>query len=208
MIGVYKNVSKSEITKDRITSNGKHYNLNHDKNLIVDMKFKGQGEKRDNVNSQGWERSSSEYFKFLSNNHPEYFSNKNRTLIDNNKAPVVDKQFVDHFPQYKEFQNEKLIHHHIGGDGQAVAVPQSVHKGFGEIHNIENKLGITKNGKEFSEKCENLCKKNEKNYNKNSSELKAELKHSEKRVYDINNKNNDVEQETKNESQEIKYNYR
>lgn len=208
MIGVYKKISKQEINKDRISANGKHYNLNHDKELIVDMKFKGQDLKKENVNSQGWERSSSEYFKSLNEKHPEYFSKKNQVLIQNNKSPIVDKQFIEHFPQYKDFQNEKLIHHHVGGDGQAVAVPQSIHKGFGEIHNVEKNLGITKNGEEFSKKCERLCKNNNKNYNKNSSELRKELNRLETKN-NISKENNNAKEElsVKKDNQSIDRNY-
>ncbi len=31
--------------------------------------------------------------------------------------------------------DNKLIHHHIGGGGQAAAVPATVHNGYGGIHN-------------------------------------------------------------------------
>ena len=41
-IGVYKNVPKTEITSQRYTSEGKPYNLDHNEELVVDMKFKGQ----------------------------------------------------------------------------------------------------------------------------------------------------------------------
>jgi len=37
------------------------------------------------------------------------------------------------------------VHHHIGGGGQAVAVPSKIHKGFGGIHNNEKQLGIWNN---------------------------------------------------------------
>ena len=37
---------------------------------------------------------------------------------------------------------DKLVHHHIGGGGQAFPVPQKLHPGSGGIHNIEKEAGI------------------------------------------------------------------
>ena len=169
-IELYEGIPNREINAIRKTSEGKDYTINHSKNLVVNMRFKGEGI---NANSQGWERSSSYYFKSLQSTHPEYFSKKNNALIEMGKAPVVDAKFAESFPQYKEYKGETLIHHHIGGDGQAVALPQSIHKGYGEIHSVEQNLGITDKAQRFSNGCNEACKHNPSLYGKTSNNFKA-----------------------------------
>lgn len=154
-IHAYRNISDQELKTPRTTSEGKNYTLNHPDELVVNMRYKGEG--KSNANSQGWERSSSYYFKELHKNHPEYFSKKNTIRIENGESPKVDSKFVKSFPQYKGYENETLVHHHVGKDGQAVAVPQSMHKGSGEIHAVENELGITDEARAFSDQCKSMC---------------------------------------------------
>lgn len=166
-IYAYNGVSDRELNATRITSEGKQYTINHPDGLVVDMRFKGT--EKSSSNSQGWERSSTYYFKELYKNHPEYFSKKNAARIDRGESPKVDSQFCKAFPQYKQFKNETLIHHHVGKDGQAVAVPQSIHKGPGEIHLVENDLGITDNAKQFSSRCADLCTNHQEAMGKTAS---------------------------------------
>ena len=157
-IYAYQGISRREIQAVRTTSEGKPYSLDHPKTLVVNMRY--AAESRSSANSQGWERSSSYYFKELQKRHPEYFSKKNIWRIEQGESPRVDAQFVKHFPQYKGYENQTLIHHHVGKDGQAVAIPQSMHKGSGEIHTYENQLGITDNAQKFSSQCKADCQKN------------------------------------------------
>jgi len=170
-IDAYSGISQKEIEAERITSEGKIYNLNHPSELLVPMRY--FGESHSNSNSQGWERNNSYYFEQLRSNHPDFFSKKNVARIENGEAPKVDAQFVKNFPQYKGFENETLIHHHIGKDGQAVAVPSGIHKGSGEIHTYENALGVTKNAQRFSSRCGNACSKNGALLGKTSEEFKS-----------------------------------
>lgn len=171
-IDAYSGISQEEIQTHRITSEGKTFTLNHPNELVVSMRYKGTD--KPSSNSQGWERSSSYYFNELQSNHPEYFSPKNTIRIENGKSPRVDAQFVKSFPQYKGFENETLIHHHVGKDGQAVAVPASIHKGSGEIHSVENTLGVTKNAQRFSEYCKHTCDRDASYLGKTSVEFKSE----------------------------------
>ncbi len=115
--------------------------------LVINMPFIGTDEQS---NSQLWLRNSNYYFKMLLEKHPEYFSNQNIDLINNCRNPICDEQFVKYFDSYKAHIGETLVHHHIGGDGQAVAVPKSWHLGFGRIHNLEKELGIAANAQIFS----------------------------------------------------------
>ena len=111
-----------------------------DPEFIVDMPYVGQGMK--NANSQGWKRDAKYFFRELSNAHPELFSNDNLQRIAKGDLPKVDDQFLEYFPQYKDYAGQLLVHHHIGGGGQAMPIPVELHEGFGVIHNIEKLLGI------------------------------------------------------------------
>ena len=136
-----------------ILDNGKEiiYKVTYSKELIVNMEFIGQENNgKSNVNSCGWKRDSRYYFKQLLNRHPEYFSEENKWSLEDGISPLCDKVFIDYFPEYKPFLGDKLIHHHIGEDGQSVALPAGLHTGYGIVHNVEKELGITKNGRDFS----------------------------------------------------------
>lgn len=170
-IDVYEGIPREEIEAERLTSEGKPYNLDHPDGLTISMRYKGEG--KSGVNSQGWERSSVKYFKDLQKAHPEYFSKKNAARIKNGQSPHVDARFVQNFPQYKGYENEILIHHHVGKDGQAVAVPQSMHKGSGEIHLYEDELGVTDNARDFSDYCKSVCEKDPEMIGKSSEEFHA-----------------------------------
>lgn len=165
-ISAYKGVPDWEIRTQRTTSEGLPYDLNHPDELVVDMKYTGRNDSKSNA--QGWERDSKGFFQQLRDNHPEYFSKKNNVAIETGSSPKVDAQFVKNFPQYKGYEGQTLVHHHIGGDGQAVAIPQSMHKGFGEIHNVEKNLGITQNCRNFSKRCEELCEADKTNIGKSA----------------------------------------
>jgi hypothetical protein len=148
----HKDIARNELDKSYSTTNSDgteaNYTANHSEDLVINMPFRGKDDP--SSNAQGWYRNSPYYFKNLSNNHPEYFSQENMERIDNSRCPYVDEQFAQHCPQYEEFKGEKLIHHHVGEDGQAVAVPSSMHKGHGEIHNVERDIGVTANAEGFS----------------------------------------------------------
>ncbi|MDR1321657.1 MAG: hypothetical protein LBK56_09575 [Gracilibacteraceae bacterium] len=172
-VSAYGGVDRSEIEKARLTSDGQRYTLNHKEELVIDMRFKGAA--GSGVNSQGWERNQSYYFRQLQSAHPEYFDRTNTTRIANGQAPSVNKQFLEHFPEYGDFKNQNLIHHHIGKDGQAVALPTGAHRGSGEIHNHENGLGITANAERFSAACAKECDLRPEHMGKTAGELQTVL---------------------------------
>lgn len=172
-IDAYAGLSKNEITKTRLTANGNRYSLDHKRQLLVPMRYKGIG--ISGSNSQGWEVNSKYYFEKLKESCPEAFNLKNSRLIEQGKAPYINAQFVKHFPEYKSFVKQgKVIlhHHHIGRNGMAVALPKDVHTGKDNIHVVENGLGVTSKAKQFSEKCEQWCQKHPSYIGKTSDELK------------------------------------
>ena len=147
----YSGIPDSVIEKEHKTSTGETYSLKHNEKLKVEMPFLGK--ENTSANSQGWERNSSKYFEKLYNAHPEMFSKKNELRIQSGHAPVVDQKMISFNKEWGQYRNQTLVHHHIGGDGEAVALPENAHKGQGEIHNHEKAAGITDNCRSFSEKC-------------------------------------------------------
>ena len=158
MIYAHRGISQSDLSQRAWAQNAHQelvpYTANHSLGLVVDMPFVGVGGK--STNAQGWLRSSQYYYGELSKQHPEYFSSANTDRISEGLVPRVDEQFVRYFPEFDGFQGDKLIHHHIGEDGQVVAIPQSLHNGYGGIHNIEKELGITDNAEAHSAECQRL----------------------------------------------------
>lgn len=147
----YEGVSDDVLDKVHTTSTGETYTLRHSDDLKVEMQYLGKG--NSNANSQGWERNSAKYFDSLYQSHPEMFSKKNATRVKEGHAPIVDAKMIAHNPGWEQYRNQPLVHHHIGGDGEAVALPKNAHKGQGEIHNHEKAAGITDNCKSFSKIC-------------------------------------------------------
>ena len=147
----YEGVSDDVLDKVHTTSTGETYTLRHSESLKIEMQYLGKG--NSNANSQGWERNSAKYFDSLYQSHPEMFSKKNAARVKDGHAPIVDAKMIAHNPGWEQYRNQPLVHHHIGGDGEAVAVPKNAHKGQGEIHNHEKAAGITDNCKSFSKTC-------------------------------------------------------
>lgn len=119
-----------------------------DNRLVVEMPFVGRG--ASSTNAAGWLRDSSYYWEELVRIHPEAFSPENLARIRGTPplpgpvSPVNDLSFRSVFTQYdvRGLRGEPLIHHHIGGGGQSVAIPAPLHPGSGGIHNVEKAAGV------------------------------------------------------------------
>ena len=122
--------------------------MNHDPLSVVDMPFVGKA--HSNANSQGWLRSIDRFNRGLYAQKPEAFSPDNIERMKAKNSLIIDNQLSDAFPQYKGFEGEKLIHHHIGGDGQAVGEPESLHVDYGGIHDAEEASGVRENAELFT----------------------------------------------------------
>lgn len=115
------------------------------------MPFLGKDNSR--TNAQGWLRSAEYYYDQLLKQCPECMSPANLQKIANKQYKLieVDSTFAGCFPEYAGCLGDTLRHHHIGEDGQAAAIPISFHsKGHGEIHNVESKIGVTQQAKDYS----------------------------------------------------------
>lgn len=144
-VRVYRNISDEILNKEYtiVTKKGTFTTkVMADKNLIVEMPFVGKG--KSSTNSEGWLRDHKYYFKELYKQHPEYFSKANIENLENGWAIKNDAVFRRYFPQYDitGLRGKPLLHHHIGGGGQAMAIPQPLHPGSGGIHNIEKEIKV------------------------------------------------------------------
>ncbi|USK34299.1 pre-toxin TG domain-containing protein [Bacillus sp. F19] len=144
-VRVYREVEDDVLNREYeiITRKGTYITkIAADEKLIIEMPYIGKGGK--STNSEGWLRDNKFYFKELYKLHPEYFSDANIKNLNNGWAIVNDAVFRRNFPQYDivGLKGKPLVHHHIGGGGQAIAIPQPLHPGSGGIHNIEKQLGI------------------------------------------------------------------
>ncbi|EIT86176.1 hypothetical protein A374_06241 [Fictibacillus macauensis ZFHKF-1] len=130
-----------------------------DPRLTVEMPYVGKGQK--NTNAEGWLRDKDFYWKEMLKKYPEAFSKSNRQKIELGFSPINNTKFRKHFPQYdlKELYNDTLIHHHIGGGGQAVAVPSKLHPGLGGIHNAEKSSGVWGNDQKYADLLEKFLEK-------------------------------------------------
>lgn len=164
-IHAYQGIPRSEILKQRMTTKGQKFTLNHPKELIVSMRYTPTASSK---NAQGWERDQKAYWAAIRERYPQCLDSRNQKLIANGNSPRVNKAFIDSFPQYKEFKGQTLFHHHIGGYGDAVAAPKDLHTGSGGIHIIEKQLHITENAKKISRECRRLCAKDQRLYGKRS----------------------------------------
>lgn len=115
------------------------FGLNYDERLVVDMPL---GTAKSNSNSLGWLRDHQYYNEQLYERYPEAFSSGNRERIRNNETMIVDKEFISVFPEYAGFEDQPLVHHHIGGGPQAIGIPQSLHVDHVGIHTAEKEAGV------------------------------------------------------------------
>ncbi len=160
-VRVYRDIDDDVLNKEYeiITRKGTFVTkIAADEKLIVEMPYVGKGEQ--STNSEGWLRDNRYYFNELYKLHPEYFSDANIKNLNNGWAIVNDAVFRKHFPQYDivGLKGKPLVHHHIGGGGQAMAIPQPLHPGSGGIHNIEKRIGIWGKDQENAERLQVFLK--------------------------------------------------
>ena len=160
-VRVYRDIDDTVLNKEYeiITRKGTFVTkIVADEKLVVDMPYIGKG--KQSTNSEGWLRDNKYYFNELYELHTEYFSDANIKNLNNGWAIVNDAVFRRHFPQYDivGLKGKPLVHHHIGGGGQAMAIPQPLHPGSGGIRNIEKQIGIWGKDQENAERLQVFIK--------------------------------------------------
>ncbi|MEC0127792.1 hypothetical protein [Paenibacillus pabuli] len=129
-----------------------------DPRLLVEMPYVGKG--KPDTNSERWLRDNSYYWNEMLNKHPQAFNQSNIDKINLGFSPKNNPTFRSYFTQYdvEDLYNNTLIHHHVGGGGQAVAVPSGLHPGSGGIHNAEKGIGAWGNDSTYAELLEKFLK--------------------------------------------------
>lgn len=148
-LGIESNVLNQKFETVLDTGEVVEYTINYNPSYVVNMPFVNSNSTK--KNKCNWLRDHKYFFDKLLEDHPELFSDENVWAIQEGETPMCDSTFVKYFPEYEPMIGEKLKHHHIGEDGQAIALPASLHKGYGVVHNSEKIAGVTKNGHDFSD---------------------------------------------------------
>jgi hypothetical protein len=82
-------------------------------------------------------RNRTQYWRRYAEKYPDHISPTNAEYIADNSAPVVDEQWVQHFPEHSPYMDQVLVHHHLDYGPFAVPVPKEVHStqpGWGFWH--------------------------------------------------------------------------
>jgi hypothetical protein len=89
------------------------------------------------MNAAGFPRNGPWFWRQMLSTNPEIFSKSNQILIRLGKAPLVDKQWINHNPTHEGFAGGRLIHHHVNQGRFATALPEDVHLGwFERLHGV------------------------------------------------------------------------
>jgi hypothetical protein len=94
------------------------------RDVTIDMRDAPPGSRK---NAQGFPRDSGWFWKRLLKERPEFFSKENAKLINGGRAPIIDNQWLEHFPSHRIFSGDKLIHHHIDQGAIATPMPATAH---------------------------------------------------------------------------------
>jgi RHS repeat-associated protein len=81
----------------------------------------------------GFPRNAKWFWREYLKQHPETISPSNRALIEKGRSPIVDEQWVKHYPGHALAEGDKLIHHHVEQGPWASPLPQSFHSIFHQV---------------------------------------------------------------------------
>lgn len=88
-------------------------------------------------NAAGFPRDAGKFWKEWIELNPQSISSSNRYLIENynsiGRSPVVDKVWIQAFPEHVNFPFDTLLHHHVDHGRYAIPVPQTTHMGSGGV---------------------------------------------------------------------------
>src|SRR6266566_6966333 len=66
---------------------------------------------------------------------------ENIKLRADGKSPIVDDVWIKSHPEHAPYKGQKLIHHHVGEGGTAVALPESLHHAHSVVHPTSQVVG-------------------------------------------------------------------
>jgi len=100
--------------------------------LIVDMRNAPAGSSE---NAAGFPRNRVWFWNEMLRDNIDLFSPNNRGLIAGGRSPIVDQQWIQHFPQHAAYEGDTLVHHHIDQGPIATPLPEKVHQAWsGALH--------------------------------------------------------------------------
>jgi RHS repeat-associated protein len=80
-------------------------------------------------NAYGANRNGPWYWNEVRKNHPEMFDDTNNWRLDRGKAPISNPTFRAENPQFTNFRNQVLDHHHLEHGNIAHGLPRELHTG-------------------------------------------------------------------------------
>jgi hypothetical protein len=78
--------------------------------------------------ANGGIRNANAFWGEWAGRYGDTLSDSNRAIIAKGRAPIVDDQWIQHFPEHADYRGELLIHHHLDKGRMAIPLPESVHK--------------------------------------------------------------------------------
>ena len=81
----------------------------------------------DSYTATGAARNKNQFWKMWSEKYPETMSGDNLQAVKNGLAPVVDSQWIKHFPEHHACLKDLLVHHHIDHGNFVTGLPYTIH---------------------------------------------------------------------------------
>lgn len=99
------------------------------------------GSSSKNRTATGAPRDFRYFWRKYAEQYPDHLSASNLDLIRRGRTPMVDPQWAEHNPTDVAYMNDKLVHHHKDQAGDAVALPEIIHRRYSkELHPIRAKI--------------------------------------------------------------------
>ena len=86
--------------------------------------------KSSGITAEGYPRNNRWFFRQLRKQHPQFFNRENWQRITKGQNPIVNTQWVKHFPHHASFMGSRIDHHHMLRGPFATPLPESVHVGY------------------------------------------------------------------------------
>jgi HNH/Endo VII superfamily nuclease toxin with a HHH motif/PPE family len=84
--------------------------------------------RRTETTANGGVRDAKQFWKTWSTEQQQTLSQANRDLIATRKAPVVDDEWLKHYPEHAPWKGKPLVHHHVDQGKVAIPLPEPLHR--------------------------------------------------------------------------------
>ena len=116
-----------------VKANRAYYSDTYIQNLGTAVNMSDNSSKSGNTTGSPWDARA--YFRDLLSRDPSQFSDANKSSILAEKFinPIIDETWAIAHPNDKPFMGAKLVHHHVGQGGYAIAMPEPIHVGLNNV---------------------------------------------------------------------------